>query len=239
MKLENAFSIPVPVGSAWSALNDPVLIAPCFPGAVLSEYEGDRFDGAVKVKLGPISMKYGGSGTYLERDRGANRVVIEASGSATQGNSTAKAVVTITLAEVAPDKTDVSMVTDLTLTGRPAQFGRGVVVDVADRIVGQFADCVAGKLAGPAPHAEKELDRDEPAADTSSPHSVVQELRSGSAAGSKPGGAAAGEIDVWSMGRSMLADAGSRMVRNPGGTGFWWAAVAAIAAFALGRRSAA
>jgi hypothetical protein len=147
--------------------------------------------------------------------------------------------VTITLAEVAPDKTDVSMVTDLTLTGRPAQFGRGVVVDVADRIVGQFADCVAGKLAGPAPHAEKELDRDEPAADTSSPHSVVQEIRSGSAAGSKPGGAAAGEIDVWSMGRSMLGDAGSRMVRNPGGTGFWWAALAAIAAFALGRRSAA
>jgi carbon monoxide dehydrogenase subunit G len=147
MKLENKFTIEAPIEKAWEALNTPETIAPCFPGATLTEYEGDSFSGTVKVKLGPISLTYKGKGTYVERDDAAHRVVIEASGRDSRGNGTANATVTGTMEADGPDKTAVVMVTDMTITGRPAQFGRGVISDVADKIIGQFAGCVAGKLA--------------------------------------------------------------------------------------------
>lgn len=149
MQLENTFTIEAPLDKAWAALNTPETIAPCFPGATLTEYEGDSFSGTVKVKLGPISLTYKGKGTYVERDEAAHRVVIEASGRDSRGNGTASATVTGSLAADGPDKTAVTMVTDMTITGRPAQFGRGVISDVADKIIGQFAGCVARKLAPP------------------------------------------------------------------------------------------
>jgi len=122
-------------------------VAPCFPGATLQEYEGDSFTGTVKVKLGPISLTYKGKGTYVTRDDENHKVVIEASGRDSRGNGTANATVTGTLVADGPDRTAVTMVTDMTITGRPAQFGRGVISDVADKIIGQFSSCVAGKLA--------------------------------------------------------------------------------------------
>ena len=146
MKLENTFTIEAPIEKAWKALNTPEMIAPCFPGATLTEYEGDSFSGTVKVKLGPISLTYKGKGTYVERDEDAHRVVIEASGRDSRGNGTANATVTGTMTADGADKTAVTMVTDMTITGRPAQFGRGVISDVADKIIGQFAGCVAKKL---------------------------------------------------------------------------------------------
>ena len=151
MQLENTFTIEAPIEKAWKALNTPETIAPCFPGATLTEYEGDSFTGTVKVKLGPISLTYKGKGTYIERDDSAHRVVIEAAGRDSRGNGTANATVTGTMTADGPDKTAVTMVTDMTITGRPAQFGRGVISDVADKIIGQFAGCVAKKLA---PEAE-------------------------------------------------------------------------------------
>jgi carbon monoxide dehydrogenase subunit G len=147
MQLENKFTIEAPLDKAWAALNTPETIAPCFPGATLTEYEGDSFTGTVKVKLGPISLTYKGKGTYVERDDAAHRVVIEAAGRDSRGNGTANATVTGSLEADGPDKTAVTMVTDMTITGRPAQFGRGVISDVADKIIGQFAGCVAKKLA--------------------------------------------------------------------------------------------
>ena len=147
MQLENTFTIEAPIEKAWEALNTPETIAPCFPGATLTEYEGDSFSGTVKVKLGPISLVYKGKGTYVQRDDAAHRVVIEATGRDSRGNGTASATVTGTMAADGPDKTAVTMVTDMTITGRPAQFGRGVISDVADKIIGQFAGCVAKKLA--------------------------------------------------------------------------------------------
>jgi carbon monoxide dehydrogenase subunit G len=147
--LENKFTIEAPIEEAWKALNDPELIAPCFPGAALTEYEGDSFTGTVKVKLGPISLTYKGKGTYVERDEANHKVVIDASGRDARGNGTAKAMVTGSMVADGPDKTAVTMVTDMTVTGRPAQFGRGVISDVADKIIGQFAGCVAEKLTGP------------------------------------------------------------------------------------------
>ncbi|WP_308817087.1 SRPBCC family protein [Pseudonocardia alni] len=149
MQLENKFTIAAPIEDAWKALNDPELIAPCFPGATLTEYEGDSFQGTVKVKLGPISLTYKGKGTYIERDDANHKVVIDASGRDARGNGTAKAIVTGTMVADGADKTSVTMVTDMTVTGRPAQFGRGVISDVADKIIGQFSSCVADKLTGP------------------------------------------------------------------------------------------
>ncbi|MCO1656832.1 SRPBCC family protein [Pseudonocardia humida] len=146
MQLENKFTIEAPIEKAWEALNTPEMIAPCFPGATLTEYEGDSFTGTVKVKLGPISLTYKGKGTYVTRDESAHKVVIEANGRDSRGNGTASATVTGSMTADGPDKTAVTMVTDMTITGRPAQFGRGVISDVADKIIGQFATCVAGKL---------------------------------------------------------------------------------------------
>src|SRR5919198_235191 len=143
MQLENSFTIAAPIEKAWEALNTPQTVAPCFPGATLTSYEGDTFEGTVKVKLGPISLTYKGKGTYLSRDESAHKVVIDANGRDSRGNGTAKATVTGTLVADGPDKTAVTMVTDMTITGRPAQFGRGVISDVADKIIGQFASCVA------------------------------------------------------------------------------------------------
>jgi uncharacterized protein len=147
MKLENKFTIDAPIDKAWEALNTPETVAPCFPGATLQEYEGDSFTGTVKVKLGPISLTYKGKGTYVSRDDENHKVVIEANGRDARGNGTASATVTGTMVADGPNRTAVVMVTDMTITGRPAQFGRGVISDVADKIIGQFSACVASKLA--------------------------------------------------------------------------------------------
>ena len=155
MQLENTFTIDAPIEKAWEALNTPQTIAPCFPGATLTEYEADTFTGTVKVKLGPISLTYKGKGVYKERDDAAHRVVIDASGRDSRGNGTAEATVVGTMTADGPDKTAVTMVTDMKITGRPAQFGRGVIADAADNIIGQFASCVASKSqAGDAPSEE-------------------------------------------------------------------------------------
>jgi uncharacterized protein len=157
MQLENSFTIDAPIEKAWLALNTPQTIAPCFPGATLTEYEGDSFTGTVKVKLGPISLTYKGKGVYKERDDANHRVVIDATGRDSRGNGTAEATVVGTMVADGPDKTAVTMVTDMKITGRPAQFGRGVISDVADKIIGQFAACVASKLqAEEVPAAEQE-----------------------------------------------------------------------------------
>jgi len=156
MKLENNFTIDAPVEKAWAALNNPETVAPCFPGATLTTYEGDSFAGTVKVKLGPIAMTYKGKGTYVTRDEAAHEVVIEANGRDSRGNGTANATVTASLAADGADKTAVSMVTDMTITGKPAQFGRGVISDVADKIITQFAECVARKLAPAAEEVAEE-----------------------------------------------------------------------------------
>ncbi|NMH98064.1 SRPBCC family protein [Pseudonocardia acidicola] len=147
MQLENKFTIAAPIEEAWAALNNPETVAPCFPGATLESYENDSFTGTVKVKLGPISLTYKGKGTYVERDDAAHKVIIDASGRDARGNGTANAKVTGTMKADGPDKTEVTMVTDMTITGRPAQFGRGVISDVSDKIIGQFASCLADKLA--------------------------------------------------------------------------------------------
>jgi carbon monoxide dehydrogenase subunit G len=164
MQLENTFTVPAGIDEAWEAFNDPRKVAPCFPGATLESYEDDSFTGTVKVKLGPISLTYKGKGTFVKRDDSAHTVVIEASGRDSRGNGTASATVTGTLTADGDDQTTIKMVTDMTVTGRPAQFGRGVMADVSDKIVGQFSSCLAKKLGPGATSAEAPAAPEAPAA---------------------------------------------------------------------------
>lgn len=152
MELNHEFTVPVPVDDAWRALLDIEGIAPCLPGATVDEYDGKTVTGTVKVKLGPITVTYKGTAVFEEQDEAARRMVLAASGRETRGQGTARATVTGTLEE-RDGATAVSVRTDLTVTGRPAQFGRGVLAEVGDRLVGQFADCLSQRLAGPAPRA--------------------------------------------------------------------------------------
>ncbi|MGI5244201.1 SRPBCC family protein [Dactylosporangium sp. CA-139066] len=146
MQLENAFTVPVPVDRAWAVLLDIERVAPCMPGATLTSVEGDEFTGTVKVKLGPVNMTFKGSGRFVERDEAAHRVVISASGADSRGGGTAKATVTAVLVAEG-DATRVSVATDLDITGKAAQFGRGLIGDVSARLIGQFATCLAGQFA--------------------------------------------------------------------------------------------
>jgi carbon monoxide dehydrogenase subunit G len=145
MDLKHRFSVPAPLDEAWKAFNNLEALAPCFPGATIANVEGDDFAGSVKIKLGPISLLYNGSGRYLERNNEARRVVIEARGKDKRGNGTATAMVTASFTENGP-QTDVEVLTDLAITGKPAQFGRGVISDVSDKLLEQFVSCVSGRL---------------------------------------------------------------------------------------------
>ena len=149
MDLEHVFTVPMSVGDAWTAFNDLELIAPCFPGAVITSVDGDDFTGTAKIKLGPIALMYTGKGIWRERDEAARRVVIEANGKDKRGNGTAGATITARLEEDGPG-TRVVVHTDLKITGRPAQFGRGVIQDVGTKILDQFADCLSTRLGGEA-----------------------------------------------------------------------------------------
>jgi carbon monoxide dehydrogenase subunit G len=155
MRLEHSFTVPVPVDAAWEVLLDLERVAACMPGATLTGVEDGAFTGTVKVKLGPINLTYQGKGRFVERDEAARRIVIEASGRDTRSAGTASATVTATLTPE-DDASRVDVVTDLAVTGRPAQFGRGMIADVSAKLIGQFADCLAETLTGPsAPLAEE------------------------------------------------------------------------------------
>ncbi|MBX6356186.1 MAG: SRPBCC family protein [Micromonosporaceae bacterium] len=146
MRLDHTFTVPVPVDQAWDVLLDVPRIAPCMPGAALTDFDGESFNGTVKVKLGPIQLTYKGKGRFVERDEAARRVVIEASGRDVRAAGTAAATVTAVLVPDG-DSTRVDVATELTVTGKPAQFGRGMLADVSGKLLNQFAECLAGQLA--------------------------------------------------------------------------------------------
>jgi len=139
MELINTFDVSVPVETAWKVLTDVERIAPCLPGAQLQEIEGDEYRGIVKVKVGPIQAQYKGKAVFVERDDTAFRAVLEASGRDTRGQGNASATITAQL-EGAGETTHVTVTTDLTVTGKVAQFGRGVLADVSAKILTQFVD---------------------------------------------------------------------------------------------------
>ncbi|MFB7368387.1 SRPBCC family protein [Streptomyces sp. NPDC056222] len=153
MKLDHSFTVPADLDEAWKLFQDLGRVAPCMPGAVLDTLDGDSFTGRVKVKVGAVQMSYRGEGT-VTRDAAARSMLLDLSGSETRGAGTASATVTATLA-LDPAGTLVRVRTDLDITGRPAQFGRGIMTEVGDRIVQQFAARLEELLrdAGPAASA--------------------------------------------------------------------------------------
>ncbi|MCY4725039.1 SRPBCC family protein [Nocardioides sp. STR2] len=148
MELNHRFTVPIGVEETWAHFNDIASVAECFPGAQVTEADEDSFSGSVKVKLGPIALQYNGSGTFVEKDAEAHRFVVDAKGKDKRGNGTAGAKVTVSMAD-AGGSTDVSVETDLAITGKPAQFGRGVMQDVSDKLLGQFVTCLEQRLAAP------------------------------------------------------------------------------------------
>jgi uncharacterized protein len=154
MDLTHRFTVPTSVDETWGHFNDIASLAQCFPGATVSSVADDTFSGSVKVKLGPIALVYTGSGAFVEKDEAAHRFVVDAKGKDKRGNGTAAAKVTLTMTG-AQGPTDVEVVTDLAITGKPAQFGRGVLQDVSDRLLGEFVACLEQRLAAePEPGPE-------------------------------------------------------------------------------------
>jgi uncharacterized protein len=154
MELTNEFVVPVAVDEAWKLLTDVELIAPCMPGAELQEIDGDEYRGVVKVKVGPITAQYKGKATFVEKDDAAHKAVLRAEGRDTRGQGNANATITASL-EAGEDGTRVKVVTDLSITGRAAQFGRGVMADVSTKLLGQFVDCLEKNVLGAAPAVEE------------------------------------------------------------------------------------
>jgi carbon monoxide dehydrogenase subunit G len=147
MQLEHTFTVPVPVAQAWEVLLDVERIAPCMPGATVEAFDGETIDGKVKVKVGPLQVTYAGTAKFVEKDAGARRAVIDARAKEARGTGTAAATITAVLTE-SDSSTDVVVTTDLQITGKPAQFGRGVMVEVGNKLLGKFADCLADELSG-------------------------------------------------------------------------------------------
>jgi uncharacterized protein len=156
VELNNEFRVAVPAAKTWEVLTDVERVAPCLPGASLLSVDGDEFTGAVKVKVGPITVSYKGEAAFLEKDAAAQRVVLKANGKETRGNGNAAAVVTAQLKDEG-DATGVVITTDLTISGKAAQFGRGVLADVAGNLIEQFAKALEADILGGAPAAAQNL----------------------------------------------------------------------------------
>ncbi|MGW1024772.1 SRPBCC family protein [Streptomyces sp. NPDC002577] len=151
MKLQNTLSIPAAADEAWRVLLDIERITPCVPGATLTSRDDDSYHGRIKVKLGPVTLTYKGTIKFLLQNEPDKTVVLEAGGRETRGNGTAKALVTCRLIGSGDDSTDVFVETDLAITGKPAQFGRGTLAEVAGTLIGQFAENLAAELAAVPP----------------------------------------------------------------------------------------
>lgn len=181
MEFTNTFTIPVDVDQAFEVLTDLERVAPCMPGAKLETVDGDVYTGRVKVKVGPMSLTYKGTAEVVDKDPDAHTATISAKGNEARGGGTANADVTASLTAV-DDGTEVVVTTNLDVTGKPAQFGRGVMGDVGVKIIDKFADCLSRRLAGD----------DEEASDTDA---AGAETPSGDAASSDIDGATVGATD--------------------------------------------
>ncbi len=181
MELTHRFTVPTGIEETWAHFEDIAGLATCFPGAQVTSVDGDTFAGSVKVKLGPIALVYNGSGTFVEKDDTAHRFVVDAKGKDKRGNGTAGAKVTLSMAE-SGTSTDVEVLTDLAITGKPAQFGRGVMQDVSDKLLGQFVACLEQRLTGPGPAAPVEGGAGVEVEETAAPADLEEAVSSDTAA---------------------------------------------------------
>lgn len=146
MKLENEFTVNTPIDRVWEAMLDLEEVTLCLPGAQLTEQVGDEYKGTMTIKMGPVIQKYNGTVSIEETDAENHQAVIKAEGKDQRGQGMASATITSTLSENGSDSTHVHVETNMRLSGRVAQFGRGVHRDGASKVMGQFADCLEGKL---------------------------------------------------------------------------------------------
>ncbi|MCL2780411.1 MAG: SRPBCC family protein [Actinomycetia bacterium] len=147
MELINKFTVPTSLEQTWASFQDIVGIAQCVPGTQVTSVTGDSFEGTIKVKLGPISMMFVGGGEYLEKDESAHRLVVTGRGRDKRGAGTAAATLTVTMAAAPDGGTAAQVNTDLAITGKPAQLGKGVIQDVADSLLAQFTAAMAERSA--------------------------------------------------------------------------------------------
>ena len=201
MELTHTFTVPIPPAEAWATFEDVASVAACFPGAAVTSAEGDTFEGTVKVKLGPIAMQYAGSGSFVEKDQAAGRMVLSAKGRDKRGNGTAGATVTATLAPEGAASTTVVVVSDLHITGKPAQFGRGVIQDVSDKLLGQFVACLEEKVGRPLEPVPQPMP--EPGG-TTTPVAAAVEDPAPTADGPAPTAAPAAGEDALDLGSAVL-----------------------------------
>lgn len=157
MDLNHQFTVAVPVEDAWRILTDVERIAPCLPGAQLQEIEGETYRGVVKVKVGPIQAQFKGQASFIERDDATHKVVLKGEGRDTTGKGNAAAVITAEMTAVDANNTAVTVNTDLSVTGKVAQFGRGAMADISDKLLAQFVEnlntLIGEQQASPAPAA--------------------------------------------------------------------------------------
>jgi carbon monoxide dehydrogenase subunit G len=154
MDLNHEFTVNVPVAEAWAILTDLERIAPCLPGAQLTEVEGDTYRGQVKIKVGPILAQFKGQASFVSRDDVAHKASLKGEGRDTTGKGNASAIITAELTSITPTSTKCTVHTDLSISGKVAQFGRGALADVSDKLLAQFSENLNQLIsAAPAPSA--------------------------------------------------------------------------------------
>ena len=155
MELNHSFTVKQPIAETWQILTDLERIAPCLPGAQLEEVHGDVYKGGVKIKVGPITAQFKGEAQFAERNDADFKAVLKASGRDTGGKGNASATITAQLTPVDASSTTCNLVTDLSITGKVAQFGRGALADVSEKLLAQFSDnlneLIKTQGAAPAP----------------------------------------------------------------------------------------
>lgn len=167
MDLNHEFTVPVPVADAWQILTDVERIAPCLPGAKLEESNGDTYSGFVKVKVGPIQAQFKGQASFVERNDTAYKAVLKGEGRDTTGKGNASALITAQLTEESATSTKVTVTTDLNITGKVAQFGRGAMADISNKLLDQFVANLNGLIA--AGHSAETPASDDAASASSTP----------------------------------------------------------------------
>ena len=210
MKLENEFTVDAPVDEAWSVMLDLERVTPCLPGAQLTEQTGDgEHKGTMRIKLGPVTQDYQGKVWFEETDESQHRAVLRADGQDARGQGTASATITSTLQEEnGGDSTRVRVETDMQITGRAAQFGQGVQQDVAEKIMGQFAECLENQIMGGG--AEEEPSED---------GAAQQEEEHGSETSQQEGGGGVEALDIGEMSQGAILERVKPLVPVVAGVG--------------------
>lgn len=208
MDLNHAFTVEVPVDDAWRILTNVERIAPCLPGAQLQEIEGDVYRGAVKVKVGPIQAQFKGQASFVEFDEVAHKVVLKGEGRDIGGKGNASALITAELTALTETSTSVTVNTDLSVTGKVAQFGRGAMADISDKLLAQFVvnlnEMIAASDSAAAPAPEAPSAPAEVPADASSADAPVAPAAQAEPTIRKIDGPEAEALDLLSISRGVI-----------------------------------